>query len=323
MKRLSLFETGKFLFIFIPVFLFSFMSASTILAGGSGESAQTEEVTEQADTRQDNEPGNVSYLSKLWDLDEETRRGKYTIMPHRSSYILPVTYNSLTNKELIEETSPGTDVLETEVKFQISLKVKLWEDILGEQMDLWFGYTQQSYWQLYNSADSSPFRETNYEPELLLNYRPNFDLPGGITCRVINAGFNHQSNGRSDPLSRSWNRIVGNVGFERDNFVLLVRGWYRIPESAERDDNPDIDDYLGYGEIRGYYIWKKHKLGAMLRNNLHFSTNRGALQLEWSFPLIERVSGYIQFYTGYGESLLDYNQTVNRIGIGLILADWR
>jgi phospholipase A1 len=262
-----------------------------------------------------------SYLSRLWDLDTSKRREKYSIMPYRSSYILPISYNNLPNKDPVEEASPGEDVQKTEVKFQISLKVKLWQDILGKDMDLWFGYTQQSFWQLYNTADSSPFRETNYEPEVLVNYRTNFDVLG-MKCRIINMGFNHQSNGQSEPLSRSWNRIVWNLGFERDSFTLLLKTWYRIPESSEDDDNPDTDDYFGHGEISGYYFWRDHRLGAMLRNNLQPRDNRGALQLEWCFPLIKSVSGYLQYFTGYGENLLDYNNSVNRIGIGLILTDW-
>ena len=60
----------------------------------------------------------------------------------------------------------------------------------------------------------------------------------------------------------------------------------------------------------------------MFRNNLQVSDNRGALQLEWSLPLIERVSLYAQYFTGYGESLLDYDHSVNRISVGLILVDW-
>ncbi len=113
-----------------------------------------------------------------------------------------------------------------------------------------------------------------------------------------------------------------NFGFERGNLSLLLKGWYRFPEAAKDDDNPNMEDYLGYGEVWAYYTWKKNRFGVMLRDNLQFSTNRGALQLEWSFPLIPRISGYVQYYNGYGESLLDYNHRVNRIGIGFVLTDW-
>ena len=243
-------------------------------------------------------------------------------MMHRSNYILPVAYSNSPNKHPIQEAFPGRDVQEIEVKFQLSLKVKLLQDILGKKMDLWFGYTQKSFWQFYNFADFAPFRETNYEPELLPNFRTNFNFLR-MTGRTINVGFNHQSNGRSKRLSRNWNRIVGNFGFEKDNFILLLKTWYRIPESAETDDNPEINDYMGPGEIWGYYLWNKQRFGVMLRNNLQFHNNRGALQLEWSFPLpFKRVSGHIQYFIGYGENLLDFNHRVNRIGIGLILADW-
>ena len=269
-----------------------------------------------------NEPKpEISYLSKLWGLDSETRRDKYSLVPHRPSYILPVSLNNKPNETPNIDGSSEMDVKDNEVKFQLSLKVKLWEDILGNDMDLWFGYTQQSFWQLYNTAESSPFRETNYEPELLVNFRTDYDILG-MKCRMINVGFNHQSNGRSEPYSRSWNRIVANVGLEKDNFTLLLKTWYRLPESKTDDDNPDTDDYLGYGEIWGYYTTGKQRFAVMLRNNLQSHENRGALQLDWSFPLIPRVSGYIQYFTGYGESLLDYNHSVNRIGIGFMLKDW-
>ncbi len=263
-----------------------------------------------------------SYFSRLWELDEETLRGKYAIKLHRSTYILPFTYNESPNVDVVREADPDKDLKKAEVNFQLSLKVKLWQDILGRKMDLWFGYTQRSFWQFYNFEDSSPFRETNYEPELLLNFRTNYRILG-LKGRFINLGINHQSNGQSKPLSRSWNRAVANLGFERDQFSFLLKGWYRIHESAEDDDNPKIEKYLGYGEIWAYYFLKNHRLGLMLRNNFSFHTNRGALQAEWSFPLLERVSGYVQYFGGYGESLLDYNDKVNRIGIGFILVDWK
>ncbi len=119
-----------------------------------------------------------SYLSKLWELDTDKPRNIYYILPHRSTYLLPVTYNSHPNEEPFQHTGRDEDVLDTEVAFQISMKVKLWQDILGKDADLWFGYTQRSFWQFYNVEDSSPFRETNYEPELILNFRTDFNLLG-------------------------------------------------------------------------------------------------------------------------------------------------
>ncbi len=262
-----------------------------------------------------------SVMVRQWDLDESSRQRQFVIRPYRPNYILPLAYNTSPNQDQSLDVDPNARAQNTEVKFQISFKVKLWEDILGKDVDLWFAYTQLAFWQLYNKEFSAPFRETNYEPELLLNFRTNYDLLG-LKGRIINIGLNHQSNGRSQPLSRSWNRIVANFGFERDRFNLLLRTWYRIPETTKDDDNPDIDRYLGYGEIWGYYFWNKHRFGAMLRNNLRPSDNKGAVQLEWSFPLIEHVSGYVQYFNGYGESLIDYNKSVNRFSIGFMLTDW-
>jgi phospholipase A1 len=262
-----------------------------------------------------------SYFSQLWELDEEARRRKHAIKIHRSNYVLPFTYNESPNVDAVREADPDEDLKKAEVTFQLSLKVKLWQDIFSQKMDLWFCYTQRSFWQLYNFDDSSPFRETNYEPEVLLNFRTNYHLLG-LKGRFINLGLNHQSNGQSEPLSRSWNRAVLNFGFERGRFSLLLKGWYRIPESAEDDDNPNIEKYLGYGEIWAYYFLGEHRLGMMLRNNLSFHANRGAVQAEWSFPLLKWVGCHVQYFFGYGESLLDYNHKVNRIGIGFILVDW-
>ena len=323
-------EQGKFLINLIFIFMLIIIPASNIQADDQHDLTDCLKIEndekrlkcydENARSKSD-KTAQASYLSKLWELDKEVPRDKYSFMPHRSSYILPFAHNNSPNKEPIQEASPDMDVQETEVKFQISLKIKLWQDILGKDMDLWFGYTQKSFWQLYNFDDSAPFRETNYEPELLLNFRTNYKLLG-LKGRIINVGFNHQSNGRSEPLSRSWNRIVGNMGFERGDFTLLLNAWYRIPESSEDDDNPDISDYMGPGEIWGYYLWGKNRFGVMLRNNFQTNKNRGALQLEWSFPLSEKINGYIQYFTGYGESLLDHDHNVNRISIGLILVDW-
>lgn len=287
----------------------------------AGDAGAPEKTDETAVAAKEPAVSPRSVMAMHWDLDEASRQSSFVIRPYRPNYILPLAYNTSPNQDQGLDADPDARAQNAEVKFQISFKVKLWEDVLGKNMDLWFAYTQLSFWQLYNKDFSAPFRETNYEPELLLNFRTNYDL-FGLKGRIINVGFNHQSNGRSQPLSRSWNRIVANFGFERDMFNLLLKTWYRIPETAKDDDNPDIDKYLGYGEIWGYYYWNKHRFGAMLRNNLRPSDNKGAVQLEWTFPLIERVSGYIQYFNGYGESLIDYNKSVNRFSVGFMLTDW-
>ncbi len=263
----------------------------------------------------------LSYLERLWELNKEAPRGSFPISTYRSNYLLPITYVESPNEEPIREADAGKGLTNTEVAFQISIKTKLKQDIFGYNMDLWVAYTQRSFWQFYNFSDSSPFRETNYEPEMLLNFRLNHDLHW-LKVRFINVGVNHQSNGQSDPLSRSWNRVVANFGFERDNLALILKTWLRIPEGAGNDNNPDIERYLGYGELWSYYFWNDSRFGLMVRNNFDFYKNRSALQLEWSYPLVQRISLYVQYFNGYGESMLDYSHNINRIGIGFIVKDW-
>jgi phospholipase A1 len=275
-------------------------------------------TAQRTDSAREEKP---SYFTALWHLDEEARVGKPWITFHRSNCALVFSYNFTPNPAPLREVDPAKTLVKPEVTFQLSFKAKLWQDVLGQKVDLWFGYTQRSFWQLYNFDDSSPFRETDYEPEVLFNFRTRFNLLG-LKARFIQVGLNHQSNGQSEPLSRSWNRVVANVGLERGSFSLLLKGWYRFPESDEDDDNPGLIHYVGHGELWGYYFLGKHRLGIMLRDNLNFRENRGAVQLEWSFPLFAMVAGYVQYFYGYGESLLDYDHRINRIGIGFILSDW-
>ncbi len=262
-----------------------------------------------------------SFFTDLWHLDKEQRVGRPWVTFHRTNYALVFSYNSSPNLAPWQALEPPKTLVKPEVTFQLSFKAKIWQDVFGKAMDLWVGYTQRSFWQLYNFEDSSPFRETDYEPEALLNLRTRFSLLG-LKVRFLQIGVNHQSNGQSEPLSRSWNRLVANVGLERGDFSLLIKGWYRLPEDPEVDDNPGMYHYMGYGEIWGYYFVKRHRFAVMLRNNLNFNENKGAIQVEWSFPLFAQVAGYVQYYLGYGESLLDYDHKVNRIGVGFVLAEW-
>src|SRR5690606_38945647 len=149
-----------------------------------------------------------------------------------------------------------TDV---EAKFQLSFKTKALENLFGDNGDVWMGYTQSSRWQVYNSEQSRPFRESNYEPEVLLVFRTNYVLVCDWRGRLLGVGINHQSNGRADPLSRSWNRVVANVGLDRENWALTLRPWWRVSEGG-KDENPDIEDYMGRGDATLVYHRDGHEV---------------------------------------------------------------
>jgi phospholipase A1 len=263
-----------------------------------------------------------SPLAVRWELEPETKQGTFMFRPHRQNYFLPARYSTRPNEQPVSPNygSPlPQDYDNWEAKFQLSFKVKAVEGLFNDRADLWLGFTQQSSWQVYNSALSRPFRETNFEPEIMLVFPTRFSLLG-LEGRMINVGLVHQSNGQSEPLSRSWNRIYVQFGFERGNFALLVRPWYRFEEDAEDDDNSDIDEFLGHGDVQAIYKLKQHTFSMLLRNDLR-NTNRGAIQLDWSFPGVGQMKGYMQFFSGYGESMIDYNHHQTTIGLGLILTD--
>ncbi|WP_321531888.1 phospholipase A [uncultured Desulfuromonas sp.] len=241
----------------------------------------------------------------------------FSIIPHKRNYLLPVTYNSHVNSEPFEVDDEDMDRFE--VKFQFSFKVPVWQNVIGNA-DLWAAYTNLSFWQAYNQPFSSPFRETNHEPELFLTIENDTKI-FGLTNSLILIGLNHQSNGQGGTLSRSWNRLYLNFILDRDDFVLSFSPWYRFEEDRDDDDNPDIDKYLGYGEIKFGYKWDQHVFSVMLRNNLRQHGNKGAVQVDWTFPLTSQLKGYVQYFNGYGESLIDYNASSNRIGFGVVLSD--
>ena len=261
----------------------------------------------------------VSLIDNAWAFDPDASR--YTIRVYRPNYLKVATYTDNPNeapfKVLFDAlNNPGAELDSTEAEFQISFKARIWatED---KRFGIWAAYTQQSQWQLYNEELSRPFRETNYQPELIASYNPDVSF-GGFRWSLFNIGYNHQSNGRSDPISRSWDRVVAEFGIERDNFALLIRPWFITDDGG--DDNPDIEDYMGHGDITAVYKWNGHSFTLMGRGNVN--TGKGAGRLTWTTPpLLGPLRGYVDAFSGYGQSMIDYNWDQNAIGIGVTLND--
>lgn len=255
--------------------------------------------------------------------DKEALDNSFAMTQHRQNYILPFTYvnnpNSAGNSELTEE-----NVDNKEAKFQISTKFPLYLEEAGFD-GVYFGFTLTSFWQLYNSEVSKPFRETNYEPEVFWQETADYSV-FGYKFNTFQVGFNHMSNGQSGLQSRSWNRLFASIVFSDNDDIYYLKTWYRIPEDEKEDlsdptgdDNPDIQDYygrieLGYGRKIGAF-----KMMALLRNNLDFDENRGSIQLDFTYPISDRYELLLQYFNGYGDSLIDYNRSQERIGIGFQL----
>lgn len=260
-------------------------------------------------------------------LEKSAASNPFAILPHKPTYVLPFSYSKV-NPEPYQEELGDNELSDTEIKFQVSLKYIAAQDWLIDDLDVELALTATSWWQAYNTDISTPFRETMYEPELMFTYQKPLSI-FGLTADRSYLSLNHQSNGQAGHLSRSWNRIIGGLIFEHGSFIWGVQAWWRIPEEQKTDeldstgdDNPNIEDYLGHGELIALWqIADGHNIDMELRNNLS-RDNKGSVLLGWSFPLTDHLRGYIQYFNGYGESLIYYNHHSERFGIGVKLTDW-
>ena len=211
------------------------------------------------------------------------------------------------------------DRMSLEVKFQISIQqmlLELWD------FDLSIGYTQKSFWQTYDQDKSRPFRETNYNPEIFIK-TPELNTLGTNWKAII--GYEHESNGENLPYSKSWDRFYSRLMVHFDGFHLDYKLWYRIPEKKkedandpEGDDNPDIADYYGFSEATIDIYIGEGLLSMFAR--LNPVEEKGAYQLDFSYPFPgKRIYWYLQYWNGYGESLIDYNRRLSRFGIGIMV----
>ncbi|HWU68403.1 MAG TPA: phospholipase A [Stenotrophobium sp.] len=224
---------------------------------------------------------------------------------HKPMFVLPYTYSS------------AYDGRHTEVEFQISAKQKLFHT------QFYFAYTQKSFWQLYDKKESSPFRETDYNPELFYRWTPAFSW---INHWGADLGFEHESNGMGLPDSRSWNRIYIAPFQAKGKYMVYLKFWYRLPEKAktsptdaEGDDNPDIQRYLGHAEFQVERQFFHDQLAHLtIRDNP--ATGKGSVAFNYSIPSNDGSLFYcINFFSGYGESLIDYNHAITRVGIGVMM----
>lgn len=268
-------------------------------------------------------------LSKRWLIKSDSIK-RFKIEPYKPVYFLVANYTTDINNFPTSDNSLNTieepsDFSDTELKFQLSFKTRAVRNLLGKKIggDVWVGYTQSSRWQLYSANISRPFRETNYEPEIMLVFPTNYRI-FGLNGVFAGVGINHQSNGRSNPLSRSWNRIILQFGWENPSWSFVLRPWWRLPEDAAEDDNPGIENYIGRTEFLTVFSKGRHDLSILAKHSLRGgSNNRGSIRLDYAIKVLGQLQIHAQIFHGYGESLIDFNHKQTTFGIGLSLLQWR
>jgi phospholipase A1 len=176
-------------------------------------------------------------------------------------------------------------------------------------------YTQKSFWNIYKK--SSPFSETNYNPAIGLG---KFFISKNQYLHLVALTFEHESNGKDSLASRSWNRISLHYMIPVSKKAsLFLKAW--IP-FGYKTDNPDLIKYVGYGEIN--YTQKSENERFIIDVNLKKGSSwdtKGAISSQVAFRLSKSTNQYLslQYYYGYAESLINYQEKTQMIRLGIII----
>lgn len=231
---------------------------------------------------------------------------------------------------LQSESLDGYQINRSELywKFQVSLKSRALDCSLNINdqkipMAFYVAYTQKSFWKIF--WESSPITESNYNPEGFVDVDWQWK-----SLKIGRIAIEHESNGRDGPSSRSWNHFYWKPSFvvKPNNFELTVSPKIWLMNFAVAQENSDIVDYYGWGELYVSLNFKTFLIEAMGRGG----GKSGGLTTEISamFPLnriipklvsSKRFNLYLQYWNGYGESLLEYKRHTTRFGAGFSI--WR
>ena len=265
-------------------------------------------------------------------LEAHTQANPFVITPNKPNYAV-YTYTLDPNEEPYRQAIEAEDLKlrsldRSEIEFQLSLKYYIIDDLFNDRANLSFSFTAHSFWQVFNRDASSPFRETVYEPEANMLFKNDWQVLG-FTNAFNSIAINHQSNGQTQLLSRSWNRIIASFVFDKGRYAMSFNPWYRLPESEKKDlkepdgdDNPDIQNYLGYFDWQHVYKHNNETFTLILRNNLRTDNNKSTFDLSYSRPINGRLKLYVKYFDGYGRGLIDYNSRQKSLSVGFALSDW-
>ncbi len=211
-------------------------------------------------------------------------------------------------------TFPGRPTkTNSDVKFQISIAQRLTNAVLPWKTYLFLFYTQKTFWNVFEN--SMPMRDMNFNPGIGWS-KPFFiknRYSGKLTLLI-----EHESNGRDGEESRSWNKIsLSSSALITPWLLVHAKYWYAIVDGM---NNKDILKYSGIFQTgvevsaqNRRFIWS----GTFVKRK-GWNLN-GNVCLEFSMRVLKQDNQYlfVQYYNGYGESMLDYKQYHSRIRVGI------
>ncbi|MBD8387039.1 phospholipase A [Dysgonomonas sp. BGC7] len=205
--------------------------------------------------------------------------------------------------------------LNSDAKFQVSIRHKLTNSTLPFKTYVFLTYTQKAFWNVFQK--SFPFRDLNYNPTVGLGralVRHNRFL-GTMTLQ-----FEHESNGKDEEDSRSWNKVSFGTHFTlNDRWTMHAKAWIPIVDGG---NNKDIVKYSGWG------MWGMDYSSPKKKYNFGFlMTKRGGRNLNANITANFAVRLFnddnqflfLEYYNGYGESMLDYKQFRQRLRLGIVI----
>lgn len=253
---------------------------------------------------------NKSENVQTQDTIRQLTQSLYSLKAYKANYFLPVSYRY--DGKYADTNGHKAQDMETE--FQLSIKFDFAANLIGLNEIYTVAYTQKAFWQLY--SESAYFRETNYNPELSVII-PTAEIDDAKFIKAVKLSLAHESNGRGGVDERSWNYLSSSFYFQYASMFSELKLWYRLPDNI--DYNPDLIDYMGHGHLKFMLPYEKHLLELLVRHNL---SDAGAMEANYSYPVFGRedLFLYMKLFSGYGESLIDYDNYVNKVGIGFSIS---
>ena len=198
-----------------------------------------------------------------------------------------------------------------DVKFQLSIRQRLTQSVLPFKSFLYLTVSQKSYWNLYRK--SAPFRDTNFNPTLSLAkiIIRNNELKG-----VASLSLEHESNGRDSLANRSWNMVALSASyFFNPRFKIEGKIWAPFWIAEE---NSDIVKLRGLGYVEFHYRSADERLWMSLQLNPRKKFGNLNTIFEVHYKVGPKANQYwfLQYYNGYGESMMDYNRCASMLRVG-------